>query len=219
LARVATNELSPSGSAERLRHAAGEHETPKDTFRNRTAVALAIFAVLLALCNLGGENARKRAIIDSVRASDVSISHESAVARQLQFQLSASTLEALAALSSAPANSPARTQIQQTIDQQRQLVAHPPAADPNNHSPAILTEGSSIDELASDIHGYELDAEHAEQQNEYYEIGSAIIEIGIVLGSIAILTCRRWVLTASFVAAAIGVLFGLNGLFLLVSFL
>ncbi|HEU0166780.1 MAG TPA: DUF4337 family protein [Chloroflexota bacterium] len=213
---MAANELSPSGSAEHLRHTAIGHGDGSSDFRTRAAVALAVLAVLLALCNLGGENARKRAIIDSVHASDVSISHESAVVRQLQLQLNATTLDAIAALSPAAADSPARAQVQQTIGQERDAVAHPPAADPSNHGPAILTEGESITALESEIRGYEADRDRAEVQNENYEVGTALLEIGLVLGSVAIVALSRWLLGLSFVAGGLGVLFALNGLLLVV---
>jgi len=212
-----SEQLRPSGAAERIRHAAlGAPHSPDDTFRTRAAVSLAIVAVLLAVCNLGGENARKRAIIDSVHAGDVSVSHEAAVTRQLQYQISADNLAAAAALSAAPPNSPARQDVQRTIDQQRALVAHPPPSEASGHGPAILTEGTSIQELEQEIRQLEGDRDRAEQQNEFFEFATAFLEVSLVLGSVAILVMSRAVLGMSLGAAGIGLLVTLNGFLLLV---
>lgn len=178
---------------------------------------MAILAILLALCNLGGENARKRVIVDSIRANDVLTSHEGAITRQLQLSVSSRTLNAVAQALGAGADGAARQQVSNLATQYQDLAEHPPVADPANHGPTVLSEGTSIEQLAELGKEYEHAAEYAEEQNEFYELGTAVLEVSLVLGSIAILITSRAVLAGAFAFGVLGTLLGLNGLLLLVA--
>jgi Domain of unknown function (DUF4337) len=47
-----------------------EAERTRDTFKQRAAISIAIFAMILAICSLGGSNAGKEALNNNVFASN-----------------------------------------------------------------------------------------------------------------------------------------------------
>jgi hypothetical protein len=212
------HELSPSGGTEHITQHALHSAPDKDTFRKRAAVALTVLAVLLALSNLGGEVARKETVIEAVRASDLSVSREGAVSRQLDYLLMADLLDALAQQSTSDSNPTGAQRLSALAAQERAIADNPPPSNPASRRPTVLTEGTSVDELAAGIQEAEAASEHAEEQNEYFGLATVLLEIGLVVGSVAILVASRAILGVSLVAGAVAAILGLNALLLVVGF-
>jgi hypothetical protein len=210
-------DLSPAGSAEQIREEATRSERlDAENFRKRAAVALAILAALLALCNLGGEYASKSMLTEAISAADASVSHESAVTRQLSYLVSANSLDAVSQLGGSSADAAARQQIANLAAQQRAIAEQPPPADPNSAVPAVLLEGNSIQDLETQVREHEANRVHFEQQDDWFAIAIVMLEISLVLGSVSILILSRILLCTILVSGTVGALLGLNALLLVV---
>src|SRR5690242_19506048 len=70
-----------------------DKDKESDTFKQRAAVAIAVFAMVLAICGLGGGNATKEAINNNVLAANDFSFYQAKNARQTATQLAADQLE------------------------------------------------------------------------------------------------------------------------------
>lgn len=66
--------------------------------------------------------------------------------------------------------------------------------------------------LSDEIHAHEDDADRANIQHVYYELGAVGLQVGIVLASVSIIARRRWLLGAGGAAATAGVVLLVVGL-------
>lgn len=87
------------------------------------------------------------------------------------------------------------------------------AAAAERHEARIVQELAPADaHLNDEIHAYEDQADHANTQHVYYELGEVGLQVGIVLASVSIITRRRWLPGAGGAAATAGVALLLLGL-------
>ncbi len=146
------------------------------------ALAMAILAVLVAVTTLLGHRASTEAVLAQARASDTWAEYQAKRIRQNDTALAADLLSAMPAADKA------------TISQlQAKYAGH--TAQWNND----LKEGSE--------HAREQEAEGrlAEHRADRFDLGEAMLEIGLVITSITLLTTRR-------VYALLGGAFGLLGI-------
>ena len=68
-------------------------ERTRDTFKQRAAISIAIFAMILAICGLGGSNAGKEALNNNVHASNYFNFFQAKNMRQTAVELAADELE------------------------------------------------------------------------------------------------------------------------------
>src|SRR6187397_1275931 len=70
-----------------------DKDKENDRFKQRAAVAIAVFAMVLAICGLGGGNATKDAVNSNVLASDTWNFYQAKNIRQTAVQLAADEFE------------------------------------------------------------------------------------------------------------------------------
>ncbi len=70
-----------------------EKDRERDLFKQRAAVAIAVFAMVLAICGLGGSNAGKEAVNNNVLASNFFNFYQAKNMRQTAFILAADEIE------------------------------------------------------------------------------------------------------------------------------
>src|SRR5688572_327855 len=70
-----------------------DRERERDTFKQRAAVAIAVFAMVLAICGLGGSNAGKEAVNNNVLASNYFSFYQAKNVRQTALILAADEIE------------------------------------------------------------------------------------------------------------------------------
>src|SRR5262245_35493524 len=70
-----------------------DQEAAQDDFKKRAAIAIAFFAMLLAITGLGGNNATKEAINENIQASNAFNFFQAKNVRQTSFILAANELE------------------------------------------------------------------------------------------------------------------------------
>ncbi|HEV7874021.1 MAG TPA: DUF4337 family protein, partial [Enterovirga sp.] len=64
-----------------------------DRFKQRTAIVIAVFAMLLAITGLGGQNAAKEALSSNIQASNIYSFYQAKSIRQTSFVLAADSFE------------------------------------------------------------------------------------------------------------------------------
>lgn len=183
-----------------------ERDRESDRFKQRAAVAIAIFAMMLAICGLGGSNAGKEAINNNVLASNFYNFFQAKNMRQTAYALAADAVE-LSWLSDPNFPESARDKMRTKLDQYRKTVAR-------YESEPETREGKK--ELLARAKEYEEKRDHALKQDPYFDYAEALLQIAIVLISVAIIANLAWL---AFVGGFIGIVGGLltiNGFFLLV---
>jgi hypothetical protein len=181
-------------------------EKTRDTFKQRAAVTIAIFAMILAITGLGGSNAGKEAVNNNVLASNYWTFFQAKNMRQTSYALAADQLELR--LAGDPALSPeAQAEVKKKIEAYRKTVAR-------YESEPETREGKK--ELIQRAKEYEEMRDHALKQDPYFDYAEALLQIAIVLISVAIVADIVWL---SFVGGALGILgalLTLNGFYLFV---
>lgn len=191
------------------------HDSGNDElFRRRAAVAIGILAMLLAIASLGGENATKEMISANIHASDTWAFYQAKNIRQTAVQLAADELEILLLTQGAGFDEATRAQIQQRVDRYKATVARyesePDPADPTNP-----LKGEGKRELLSIARNWEERRDHAQAQDPNFDYSTALFQIAIVLGSVAIVAGQRLILGIALTAGAVATVLMVNGFFLL----
>ena len=181
-------------------------EKTRDTFKQRAAVAIAFFAMMLAITGLGGANAGKEMLNNNILASNYWNFFQAKNVRQTVYLLAADEFE-LAFLNDATLTPEARAALKTKAEAYRKTVARYDSEPETN-------EGKK--ELIARAKEYEAKRDHAQKQDPYFDYAEALLQIAIVLISVAIIADLAWL---SFFGGALGLLGGLlmiNGYLLLV---
>jgi hypothetical protein len=174
------------------------------------AVYIGILAVVLAICGVGGGNATKDATARNIEASNTWAFFQAKNIRRHELRLQIGELEVL--LASQPAlPEAARALIDEKLQKYRKdegrLTSEPETSE-------------GITELLAKGKALELQRDRAMRKDPYFDYGQALLQIAIVLASVAIITGGTSLLILSIVLAGLGTLSTLNGflLFVLVPF-
>jgi hypothetical protein len=96
-------------------------------------------------------------------------------------------------------------------DYEATITRYDSEPDPNDPS-----KGEGKKELSATAKGYEAAFEQAAQRDNNFDFAEVLLQLALVLGSVAILAVNRWILILSGVLGALGALLTLNGFLLLV---
>jgi hypothetical protein len=167
-------------------------------------VWIGILAVLLAVCGVGGGNAAKDANRANIDASNKWAFFQAKNIRRTSFILAADELELT--LLAQPGLSPeAAKAIKDKIANWRST------ADRYRSEPET---GEGTAELSARAKELERERDEALRKDPYFDFSQALLQIGIVLASVAIIAGTSALLYASFGVGALGTLLMLNGFFL-----
>jgi hypothetical protein len=164
-------------------------------------VYIGILAVILAICSMGGDNAAKEATRNNIAATDTWAFMQAKNIRRQMMRLQVDDLDILAA--SQPQLSDAvRAMIDAKVsgykDYEKRLTSEP-------------NTGEGIEELMPKAKAFEAARDRALRQDPYFDYGQALLQIAIVLASIAIISGGTMLLAVSGVMGAAGALLTLNG--------
>ena len=164
-------------------------------------VYIGILAVVLAICGMGGGNAAKESTLRNIEASNIWGFFQSKNIRRAGIRLQADELALL--LESNPAMPEAAAKrMQAKIDEYRAL-------DLKLTSDKESNEG--LDELFMKGKALEAARDTALQRDPYFDYGQALLQIAIVLASVAIISGGNAVLIASLLVGALGVVATIGG--------
>jgi hypothetical protein len=147
-----------------------DHEqAPHDESLRPIAFAMSILAVLVAITTLFGHRAATEAVLAQARASDQWNEYQAKRIRQHEATLSADLLSTLP-LADQSAAAGLKAKYQKNIDQW----------------------AAELEEEAGQARGFEGEVRRAERQADRFDLGEALLEIGLVITSIAFLTRQRF---------------------------
>jgi hypothetical protein len=183
-----------------------DQEKTRDTFKQRAAVLIAVLAMILAITGLGGSNAGKEAVNNNVLASNYWNFFQAKNMRQTSIALAADQFEL--AWGNDPALSPeAKAALKAKAEAYRKTAAR-------YESEPDTQEGKK--ELIARAKQYEALRDHALKQDPYFDYAEALLQIAIVLISVAIVADLVWLSFLGGALGIIGTLLTINGFTLLV---
>jgi len=173
-------------------------EARKDTFTRRVALTTAIYAVILAVTSLGGNNAMKEMLLAQQQASNMWAYYQAKVIREHLYRSQAFLLEAVAA-NPGKGNPGSQEKIQGA----------------RTH---LLNEAQRFNQEKKDIEKearqFERERDLNQKKDPYFDYGEVLLQIAIVLASIAIISQSHRMYYFSIVTAFMGSAFSFNGFFL-----
>jgi hypothetical protein len=190
-----------------IREERAENEA-EEKFRNRAALLIAIFAMLLAVGSLGGGNVAEDMIHANIKASDTWAFYQAKNVRQTAYRLAVDEMKLQAA---SPALSPeARAALQQNIEKYEQTIARYDD-EPDPSAPADSLRGEGKKQLFAQARAYERDRERAGEQDASFDYSEVAFQLALVLGSVAILALSRPILYMAAGLGVIGTILMING--------
>ncbi|MCZ7656743.1 MAG: DUF4337 domain-containing protein [Xanthobacteraceae bacterium] len=183
-----------------------EQEKISDKFKQRAAILIAVLAMLLAITALGGSNAGKEAVNNNVFASNYYSFYQAKNARQTAIMLAADQIE-LAVLNDQSVPEAAKAELKKKVEAYRKTIAR-------YESEPETGEGKK--ELLVRAKEFETKRDHALRQDPYFDYAEALLQIAIVLISVAIIAELSWLMVVGGALGCIGTLLMVNGFLLLV---
>jgi hypothetical protein len=171
------------------------------------AVYIGVLAVLLAVCGVGGGNAMKDATARNIEAANTWAFFQAKNIRRHELRLQTAEFEVLLATQPNLSDA-ARALIDEKLKKYRadetRLTSEPDT-------------GEGVEELKIRAKALEVQRDRAMVKDPYFDYGQALLQIAIVLASVAIITGGTVLLVLSAVLAGIGTLSTLNGFLLFFS--
>ena len=174
-----------------------------DPFRTRCAMLVSTLAMVLAIASLGGNNAAKETMVHNVLASNAFAFYQAKNIRQTDYKIAADDIQVqLAQEKLSPA---AKALLEKKLaDYQKNIARY--ESEPET--------GDGKKELMAKAKEHEHERDHAMQQDPWFDYAEALLQIAIVLTSVAILTGVRALFWVPSVLGLLGVLSTLNGFML-----
>jgi hypothetical protein len=183
-----------------------DKERETDTFKQRAAVAIAVFAMVLAICGLGGQNATKEALNNNVLASNFFNFYQAKNQRQTALVLAADELE-LGWLNDPSLPEGVKQAMRTRLEQYRRTIER-------YETEPDTQEGKK--ELIARAKDHEAKRDHALKQDPYFDYAEALLQIAIVLISVSIIANLAWLAFFGGAVGLAGALLTINGFYLLV---
>jgi uncharacterized protein DUF4337 len=182
-------------------------------FRNRAALLIAFLAAVLAVGGLGGGNATDDMVGSNIKASDSWAFYQAKNVRQTMYELAIDELAGeLAAGNLDPA---ARGAAEARLKDYRETIARY-GSEPDRQAPNDPLKGEGKKELMARAQSYEAAFDEASRRDNAFDLAEVLLQLALVLGSVAILAVNRWIFSISLALGVVGSLLTLNGFLLLV---
>ena len=210
--------MDPVDAAEAVRDAAPDNPgaaSEEERFRSRAALLIAMMAALLAIASLVGDNAVDEMIHSNIRASDTWAFFQAKNIRQTANELAAAELEA-ELLMQGGISPEARARVEASIAEMLATVARY-EDEPDPDAPGDLLRGEGKRQLSAQATEWERRRDRAAEQDANLDYAAVLLQIAIVLGSVAILANSRGTLRFALALSGIACLLVVNGMFLLVT--
>lgn len=192
-----------------------EQQVAEDRFRNRTALLISLFAMILAVASLGGDNVGEDMVHHDIAASDTWAFFQAKNLRQTAYKLAAEEMELSIAAGGASLDPQVRAGMERAIEEYRSTIARYDD-EPDPEAPTDSLRGEGKKQLAAQARMHEASRERAARQDNSFDYASILLQIAIVLGSVSLLANSRAVLVVAGALASAGALLTVNGFLLLV---
>lgn len=193
----------------------GEAAAGLDRLRSQSALAISVLAALLALASAGADKASATVVNTNIQATDLWAFYQAKSTRQTVHLAAAEALEAELAGSGAAMDEAARQRVQESIARRRATAARYDD-EPDPAAPGDPLRGDGKKQLMARAKDAEARRDQAVVQGRNFRFSAIVLQIAIVLGSVAILAQSRRTLVLVFVVGAAGAVLLLNGYLLFV---
>ncbi|HWT13376.1 MAG TPA: DUF4337 domain-containing protein [Allosphingosinicella sp.] len=183
-----------------------------ERFRNRAALMIALLAATLAIGGLGGGNATDEMIFNNIRASDTWAFFQAKNMRQTLYEVAAEEIET--ALASPAISAEERTRLERRLADYRATVARY-ESEPDPEAPNDPTRGEGKTQLRAQAEAFEAARERASEQDGNFDMAEVLLQLALVLGSVAILAVNRPILILAGLLGLAGGALTANGFLLL----
>ncbi len=170
------------------------------TFTKRVALTTAIFAVILAITSLGGNNAMKEMLLSQQQSSDQWAFYQAKVLREHLYRGQKLRLE----IDLIERGSGMRPEVKERVEAMLKKMAEEEAR--------YSAEKKEVEKEAKKLE-HERDVNR--DKDPYFDYGEVLLQIAIVMASVSILSGSRPVFYFAIVSACLGALSSLNGFFLI----
>ena len=175
-------------------------EIKAKTFTKRVALTTAIFAVLLAITSLGGNNAMKEMLLSQQQASDQWAFYQSKALREHLYKTNGLRIEADLLERGAGMKPDSKKLYEAMLKDMR--------AEEKRYG----EEKIKIEEEAKHL---EAERDRNRIKDPYFDYAEVLLQISIVMASISILAVSRQIFYFAIVSASIGTIMMLNGYLLI----
>jgi hypothetical protein len=165
-------------------------------FTRRVALTTAIYAVVLAIASLGGNNATKEMLLAQQQASDLWAFYQAKAIREHQYRAQKQRLEVDLAERGSAMKPEGRKKFEALM---------------TNFAEEEKRYNAEKKEIEKDAKKLEHERDVNRTKDPYFDFGEALLQIAIVMSSISILSTSRSTFIFSLLLAVIGVLLTLNG--------
>ena len=190
-------------AAETTEQAEEAHGAP---FKSRAALQVSILAMILAVGNLGGDNATKNAQEHNLAASNLYSFYQAKNVRQTQYKIAADEIELSLARDDRMSDD-ARAKVEKKLSDYRKNVERYESEPETGEGKKELLARAKEEEEERDLNL---------RKDPWFDYGSSLLQIAIVLASIAIVITSPALLMMSLVVGIAGTLSVANGFFLIV---
>jgi len=178
-------------------------EAAKDTFKTRCALLVSALALILAVSNLGGANTGKDATMTNILAANMYSFYQAKSIRQTEYKLAADRIEIELATQKPSA--------QASEMMQAKLAAYKKNIERYESEPET---GDGKKELMLKAKHLEEERDLALRKDPWFDYAEGLLQLAIVLTSVAIISNRRAMFYAAIVLGFLGTASTLNGYFL-----
>ena len=189
-----------------------------ESFRTRVALYISILAGLLAIANLGAEEANAVTINGNILTADAYTFYQAKNARQTMNQLVAEQLDTVLLVEGPNLTPGARAEIQTRVNRMKATVLrYEDEPDPKHLDDPKAGDGKK--QLLARATYWEKVRNHGSDQYPNFAYAGVMVQIAIVLASVAIIVNNKMLLIGSGVAGTLGTLLVINGHFLFTTIL
>jgi hypothetical protein len=187
------------------------HEKAENPFSKKVALAVAVYAVILAIASAGGHNCSKDMMMAKQEESNAWNRFQAKSNREALYK--SEVLKLVAEKSDAGGKlSPAKEKLLADFQKQADKMA----ADKDD----IMEHGYEDEREGKKVHmkaarEFQKEVELMQKKDPYFDFAEVAMQLGIVLASVSMLSGKKWAFVVSFVLAVSGAALAVNGFFLL----
>ena len=181
-----------------------DHAAENNRQKNRTALTISIFAMVLAITSLGGSNAAKDITQENILAANTYAFYQAKSIRQTTLKVAAADME-LQLLREPAMNTAAKEATQKKIDDYKKTIDR-------YESEPDTKEGKK--ELMVRAKAHEAVRDHAIRQDPWFDYAEGALQIAIVLLSVSIIGSIPALYFAGLGLGLLGSVSALNGFLL-----
>jgi hypothetical protein len=164
-------------------------EKAQDPFMKRVALLVAVYAVVLALAALGGSNASKDMMMNQMQATNAWNRYQAKTMREVLYEKEKEDLGAALVGENEALTADSRLRREARLAKVTQKLTE------------YTAEKESISKEARE---FEHERDVAQKQDPYFDGAETLLQIAVVMASVAMLSGKRWAFLASLGLASVG---------------